>query len=183
MYDEDGRRRERPGRGCLIALAVVVVIIIGIVLFVWFGVPKIMANLIINGEGIGIIPDELTESMKSNSDEFRKALAEYNLDTESMKDIVDSISAKELISMAEKIDDGTLSSADEAFEEFIKNVDLGSADIEKLRKEVSNADFSEIKSASADILENRKVIPLAMGMIKNTFKEILNEIAEEKDTE
>ncbi len=182
MY-EDGIRKERPGRGCLIALAIIALILLGIVLFVRFGVPKIIAKVIASGESISFIPEELTRAINTNRDEFKKALAEYNLDTESIKDMIDSVNSKKLIGLAEKINDGTLASADQAFEELLKQVDFGDADIDKLRKEVSNADFSSIKSASADILKHRKTISLTLPMIKDTLKAFLDEIVKEKAPE
>lgn len=178
MY-EDGIRRERPGRGCIIALIIVAVIILGIILFVRFGVPRIIARVIANGESIGFIPDEFTEALSTNRDEFKAALAEYNMDTGTVEDMIDSISSKKLVGLAEKINDGTLVSADQAFGELIKQIDFGNADIEKLRKEVSNADFSSIKQASADIVEHRKAISLTLPMIKDTLKAFFNEMGKE----
>ena len=177
MYESE-RKKERPGKGCIIGLIIVVAIVVGIGLFVRFGVPRIIGKMLASDNPPSFIPAEATELLSENREEVEKVMKEYNIDLKTMNKMVNSIDAKKTIQYADDVLSGKLANADQAIDEFVSQIDFGDADIERIKRELkANADYKGIQEAARQIKEQEKTIKALLPAIKDVIKSFLKEAA------
>ncbi|MBN1646647.1 MAG: hypothetical protein JW874_01320 [Spirochaetales bacterium] len=176
MYESD-RVREKPGRGCLVAFLIVAVIVIGVLLFVRFGVPKIIGKLIAEGKTSIIIPAAVSEQLNEHRADVQAALKEYNIDAKSMKKTIDSLTADKVLRYSDDVLSGKIANADQAVEELFSQLDFGSANVERLKKELKdNASYGEFQDIARQIQEQKKLIKAGLPFIKDTIKSFIGEL-------
>ena len=180
MYGRRGFGERPPGRGCLTALIIIVVIIAALALFVRFGLPRIAAKIIMDGGSLPGIPDEVENVSEEEREEFRNSLSEYNMSCDTLKTLVDSVETKEIVDISARVNDGSISSNAQLFDEFARYFDFGAADTQKLREEfINKVDFSDMQNTSVEIYKNRKLLSFLMPMAKDMAKSFINELDKE----
>lgn len=178
MYSRP-RKSGRPGRGCLIAFIIVVVVFLVLILFVRFALPRIAAKLILDGKNIEFIPNSIGGDISTDKAEFSEALGEYNMTYDTLGEFIDSVNRKKLVSISRKIQDGTLKNSDAVIDDIFNEFDFGTADIVRLKKEISKSvKYNEFQDFSEDILDYRKLLFIIVPFVKDTLKAFVDEMSD-----
>lgn len=121
-----------------------------------------------------IIPPEMKRPIIENTSKLPQMLDTLNISPEQAAKTIDDISTRDIMQILEKLNQSELASTRQVADIIFRQVELKSAEEEKIKQFfVNNVSLEQIKKGQELLNQNREALPLLIPVAKDTYKQIL----------
>ena len=176
--DSEDIPKKKKGKGCIIFLAVVLILAAGAFVFFRYALPKLLVKELLSDEST-YLSEEQKGVIEQSIDIGVKNLDKYDVSREELDDIMDQITVKNINEILKEFKGNELKDPGELVDAAAKHIDLNDIDLEEVKSDMRRQININALNESIKNLSNGGVNTLYIAL--PFLKEIVTQSLDKKD--